>query len=445
MSSEPGQPTVPQPDPAAGPETGGVAAPDPAVRAQAEQALRMARAYAAEKLPWFAPALFAARLVLSEDYPGLAAIDGGMRAYFNPANVVDLARHGDPHLALRELAWVWVHEISHLLRDHRDRACERNAEAVRWNVAADLEINDAAWPGLEPPRRWPPLLPAKFQLPTGKLAEFYYQHLPDHLDDVADASGSFWDEGSGIHGHGRPWELDPLTDRAPAVSPLEQKSIRQGVAAAMAEHARRGDLPGGWSRWAEQTLRPHVNWRDQLRRRVRGAIVLGVGGRLDYGYQRPHRRGAAYKPLLRPSLQGDISARVACVVDTSGSISPRALSACLAEVRGVLEAMRTPITVIPCDAVAYEPIRIFTQSDFLNLELKGGGGTDMVAGIEAALDLKPRPDAVVVLTDGWTPYPAHRYATPVVFGILVPAGSRYIHAPPIPPWKPEDLVVIPLA
>jgi predicted metal-dependent peptidase len=435
---------LPPPAPDAEPENGIPRTADPAVRFQAEQALRMARAYAAEKLPWFAPALFAARLVLAENCPGLAAIDGGMRAYFNPAIVAELVRREEPRRALVELAWVWVHEISHLLRDHRDRACERNAEAFRWNVAADLEINDASWSDLEPPRGWPPLLPDAFQMPTGQLAEYYYQHLPPQWEDQVRAQERFFsDEGAGVHGHGRPWELDELADGASAVSTLEQKSLRLSVAAAMEEHKSRGDIPGGWLRWAQQSLRPQVDWRDLLRRRVRGAIVLGVGGRMDYGYQRPHRRGAAYKPLLRPSLQGDVTARVACVVDTSGSISERDLATCLAEVRGVLEAMRTPITVIPCDAVAYEPIQVFTQSDLLNLKLQGGGGTDMVAGIEAALDLKPPPDAVIVLTDGWTPYPSRRYATPVVFGILVPAGWRsHVHTPPIPPWRPEDVVII---
>jgi predicted metal-dependent peptidase len=104
--------------------------------------------------------------------------------------------------------------------------------------------------------------------------------------------------------------------------------------------------------------------------------------------------------------------------------------------------MRTPITVIPCDAVAYEPIRVFTHSDFLNLKLRGGGGTNMVAGLEAALALKPSPDAVVVLTDGWTPYPQRRCAKPVVFGILNPHDWSHVPRPPMPPWKPDDVVTI---
>jgi predicted metal-dependent peptidase len=39
------------------------------------------------------------------------------------------------------------------------------------------------------------------------------------------------------------------------------------------------------------------------------------------------------------------------------------------------------------------------------VELIGGGGTDMGAGLAAVGRLRPRPSVVVVLTDGLTPWP----------------------------------------
>ena len=175
-----------------------------------EQQLRMARAFAAEQLPWFAPSLFAARLVVTDSCPTLAAIDDGMRIYFNPTQIAMLLSQEDEQTGLAQLGWIWVHEISHALREHGQRGQERRAEATRWNIAADLEINDATWENLHPPRLFPPVLPNSFGLATGKLAEYYYNQLPDKItcNLLEGFKGGLWgDEGSGVHGQARPWEI----------------------------------------------------------------------------------------------------------------------------------------------------------------------------------------------------------------------------------------------
>jgi len=66
------------------------------------------------------------------------------------------------------------------------------------------------------------------------------------------------------------------------------------------------------------------------------------------------------------------------------------------------------VWVIACDAEAHQAQRLRSLSAVDNLRLKGGGGTDMGAGIEAALALRPRPHVVVVITDGDTPWPSER-------------------------------------
>ena len=42
----------------------------------------------------------------------------------------------------------------------------------------------------------------------------------------------------------------------------------------------------------------------------------------------------------------------------------------------------------------------------------------MVAGIEAALAERPRPQVVVVLTDGHTPWPKVEPSVPVIIGLI---------------------------
>ena len=49
-----------------------------------------------------------------------------------------------------------------------------------------------------------------------------------------------------------------------------------------------------------------------------------------------------------------------------------------------------------------------------NVELAGGGGTDMRVLIVAAAEQKPKPDLIVVCTDGYTPWPAAPIGVPVV-------------------------------
>lgn len=461
-------------------------------RGEIERIVRMARAYAAEQIPWLAPALYAARLVLTESCPALAAVDEGMRVYFNPHMVAELVREkGEWGEAMPELGFVWFHEITHRLREHAERAREKEARARLWSIACDLEINDARLPGLMHPKRFAPLLPSQFNLPEGKLAEFYYDQLQERnrlpsdsgsgeqegaVDDQASepeqsssknfvtqhpSSGdrtpeskqsegklpSAFDDGSGVHGEKRPWELAEDDARAPALSAVEQEVVRRSVAEQIVRQKDRGDIPAGWIRWAEEKLAPKVDWRQLFKRRMRGAIVRGTGQRVDYSFDRPHRRAFAYAPIFPPSLRGDFLPRIACVVDTSGSISERELGQALAEVRAVLESLRTPITVIPCDAVPYEPIEVFTRSDFLSRcrELPGGGGTNMVAGIEAALNLQPMPDVVLVLTDGYTPYPPRPYRVPVLFGVFTKRRGFDPPLPPIPPWRREDVVLIEIA
>lgn len=435
-------------------------------KSEAEKILRMARAYAAEKLPWFAPALYAARLVVTEVCP-TAAIDEGMRVYFNPNLVARLVGQGFVERAVPQLAFIWVHEISHCLRQHAERCREKDADPSLWNIAADLEINDADWEGLEAPQTFQYLLPWDFGLPDGKLAEFYYDKLQrpttpvetddegekeeateeEEMDDEGEKEKATeeWDEGSGVHGQRREWELTDDELQAPSLTDLEQEVIRRAVAEEIVRHKNRGVIPAGWLRWAEEVLQPKVDWREVLKRKVRGAITIGTGQRIDYSLSRPHRRSEIYEPVLPPSLQGDFIPRVVCVVDTSGSISERELAQALAEVRRVLESLCVPIVVLPCDAVPYEPIKVFTSSQLFRLRLKGGGGTDMVAGIEAALKLQPIPDVVIVLTDGYTPFPQQRYKVPVIFGIFSPDGNQSVPKPPMPPWRESDVIVIPLA
>jgi len=491
--------------------------------------------------------------------------------------------------ALQQIGFLWIHEISHILREHSQRAAEGAVDPNIWNIAADMEINDSDWEGLEAPKLYPGIYPNTFKMNPGELAETYYKELtkksdqelkkglakamdeiladqqkdeeekkkeeetseapdtetdnpemegaqkdgaegdandsekgdeggegdeeesddnpseqsgdqpgeventndPDNPDSESDDSAAgdggmdknegrsdaevsegdhsgenkhpeesddekqsgsekredpnapyhqLLDEGSGVHNIPRPWELDLGETDPQELDEIETEQIRVAVAKQMSDAMKAGTLPAGWERWVGRKLRPVIDWKKVLRHRVSRAINHSVGARIDYSFARPSRRQSVYQPLIPPALSGNLTGQIACVVDTSGSIDDLQLTRILSEVCGILEVFNTPVTIIPCDAKAYAPILLTRSTDLRQItSMPGGGGTNMIRGIEAALDLKPIPDVVVVLTDGYTRYPEKLYKTPVLFGIITNDLER-TNMLPGPPWR-DDLVV----
>lgn len=210
--------------------------------------------------------------------------------------------------------------------------------------------------------------------------------------------------GSCATGQQEPWEEGPPSD-GDGVSRAESELIRRDVARQIKEHCQsRGNVPGHWSRWAEEKLRPKIDWRKELASAVRHAVA-DVAGASDYSYRRPSRRQGQVGngKVVLPSLRQPVP-EVAVVVDTSGSMSDSMLSQALAEIAGVLKAsgLRQGVTVLAVDATVHVSRKVF---DARQVQLAGGGGTDMGAGLYAASKLRPLPQVCVVITDSYTPWP----------------------------------------
>ena len=353
-----------------------------------------ARLHAARVRPYLATALFALHTVESRRVPTMA-VDRHWRCYVSPAFV--------DRTPVEELAGVWVHEVSHLLRDHhgrgdrvaRERGLTGPGERLRMNIAADCEINDDAFgDGLLRPEGV--VTPGFLKLPEGQLMEDYLRQF--RLGALTQ-SLAWLDCGSGADGLEREWDLGP--DGAHGLSPQERDAVRFRVAQGIT--ARPGDTPNGWRRWAEDAFHPPQPWRELLGAAVRSAAsASGVGE--DYTYGRPLRRSAGVPGAVLPSLRRR-PPRVCVVIDTSGSVSDAELGSALLEVTAISRAVggrRDLVTVVPCDAAA--PIaHPLCRAE--GIPLMGGGGTDLRTGFAKALRAQPRPDVVVVLTDGQTPWP----------------------------------------
>ncbi len=139
--------------------------------------------------------------------------------------------------------------------------------------------------------------------------------------------------------------------------------------------------------------------------------------REDYTYGRPARRSAALPGVVLPSLRRR-PPRVSVIIDTSGSVSDTELGSALLEVTAISRAVggrRDLVTVLPCDAAA-QVVHPLCRAE--GIPLMGGGGTDLRTGFDRALRANPRPDVVVVLIDGQTPWPDTRPACRTVVGLF---------------------------
>ena len=369
-----------------------------------------ARIVAQARWPYLSTLLFNLKIVESSQLPTLA-VDDGWRMYYSPDFVMEQTAEA--------LATMVLHEALHCVNQHgpRFRALSQSRHLhVTWNFAGDVGINhvlDRAqmpWGDFEP-LRFTHL--SKFdvnpEMGTEKIfftiVEYYEQH-PEEVDQFSDC-------GSIIGGEARDYEISRGDSDNPAIKSDQQDVIRDQVAQEILKHAYAkgiGSIPGELLRWAQELLEPTIDWRKALAGAFRTSLAT-VLGRRDYVYTRPSRRQSAMRignhEIILPSMRKPAPPAIAIIVDTSGSIGNDEITLFLSEVDGIVKAngISQGVTVIPCDADIGEIQKLRSRGAITSLKLTGGGGTDMGVGIAAAGKLRPTPKIVIVLTDGFTPWP----------------------------------------
>lgn len=380
-------------------------------------------------LPYLSAALYSLHPVSSTEVATICA-DTDWRIYVNPSWVCAAA--------VPEIAAELAHVTWHLLCDHAGRAGSMlvtASTARHWRDATDVtvaETLDAC--GL----RHALAGAADHGLRAGRSAEEHFavlSRLPPSTAEVRaepDEHSEQADErcGSAADGLVRDYEL-PASADVPAVGTVQAEQIRRRVAIEFREHVTsRGTHPGQALRWASAILEPVVPWHQVLAAAVRRAAGW-ANGHTDYTYTRLSRRQFAVRDVVLPATRRPLPT-LAIVVDTSASVDDGMLGQALGEVDGAIAGLGVPgeqVTVLACDAAVSTVQQVRRARD---ARLGGGGGTDMRQGIDAAARLRPRPDVLIVLTDGYTPWPQNPPAGMAMVAALLHRADTA--APPAPGW-----------
>lgn len=372
------------------------------------------KASALLRMPYMAAMLFSLRPVSAPDL-GTLAVDKHHRLYID----FEAMSKKSPGYCAEGL----LHECCHLLGDHADRADDFGITAEKrrqWNFATDLAINDDLRDAGCAELAEYCLLPKQFDLEDDLTAEAYMRALDGLVPPGGDGSGC----GSGSGGQPLPGEApsdSPSGDIGRGASATEAERTRISTAAHIRQHAAKhpGNTPGGLVDLADEILAPpSVPWRQVLSSFMRRYAAIRSGD-TDTTYLRRRRRSPSITLTsgARVIMPGTVSPTLSLVVvrDTSSSMGADEIAATMSEIEGIARQIGVngkDLIVLDVDTEVAANRRYYRPSSIS--EVHGRGGTDMGAGIAAAVGLKPRPLAIVVITDGETPWPPSRPAVPVI-------------------------------
>lgn len=343
--------------------------------------------------------------VVEEPSIDTMAVDG-VHLFYAPKFVMSIT---EP-----ELQGVIAHEVSHCAYRHMTR--RQNRDPRLWNIAGDFMINlDLIDAGFKLPKDC--LLDQQYR---GLGAEEVYERLLQQVQNTPKPKpqpGGGNGQGQGGQGTGSPQEcpwgkvLDaPKQDQAgpagqeqaqapgqaaqatpgPAASLDNEWQVRIRQAAAIAKG--RGTIPGAIERILRALDEPEVDWRERLRAWVDDRTIW------DYSYSRPNKR-VLHAGYILPGQQADGCAKLALVVDTSGSIDEKTLQAFSNEMQGIVDTGAVAeVVVVFCDARVQHTQR-FTAGEAITLSVHGGGGTAFRPAFEWIAENEPDAKAVVYFTD----------------------------------------------
>jgi predicted metal-dependent peptidase len=242
--------------------------------------------------------------------------------------------------------------------------------------------------------------------------------------DGAEGQGQGLPDGADKGGTGGVIDACPIHDKANQSQVETEWETNVRMAINIAKRAHAGKVPAYLDRLVGFLRKPKINWRDQLRQFVDGNMTK------DYSWQRPNRR-YVHMGMTFPGYISDALHKLLFFCDVSGSITNDIISAYGGEVQSCLDdGVADTVTTLFFDT-EIKKCDEYTSGDLIDLNTKGGGGTDFAPMFEWAAKTQQDASCIVVLTDMM---PSHwdlvDPGVPVLWGAYLPEDHLKTIKPP---------------
>jgi len=159
-----------------------------------------------------------------------------------------------------------------------------------------------------------------------------------------------------------------------------------------------GKVGGTMTREIEELLKPKADWRSALRRFTKTHLK----DRDAPSWRRAHKN-YLWQDVILPSIIGKRIKHLVIAVDTSGSIVGPMLTMFLSELnRAVKDSNPDRLDIVYWDTdVAGHEVYKGPRDVFHQTNPKGGGGTDPDCVAKFMAEKKLKPDALIMLSDGY--------------------------------------------
>ena len=362
-------------------------------------------------------------MIYSIDEGASTAYTDGQRIAFGPEFLDELSDS--------ELDFVMMHEILHVVLQHCLRGDAYDHE--RYNIAADIVINSNIM--LENGGNPSSITLSKYGVsmhvaPDGKEGHLYtaeevYEMLPPSkqkklpkVDGHGSAGGrADKKQKKPENGHPTPqrWDDHSQWGKFEEDSVLRDVWVKQFAETCEAITVRdpsnsRGTLPMFAKRLLEKLMKPQTDWRSILNEFIQEEIN-------DYSFSPPDRRfqdSPFFLPDFNEKGESDEVEDILFMIDTSGSISDKMMTAAYSEVKGAIDQFNGKLRgwLGFFDAAIIEPKPFSSLEEFIVIKPAGGGGTDfqiIFEYVDQHMQKNP-PASIIILTDGYAPFPKEELA-----------------------------------